>query len=152
MSDTILADVCDAVESTLADATGLTYTQSFDELSEGVNDTPLLQVYPEEFEIDISSANADRTTFQGGVRQTEILLHCDIYAARRSNLGQNIKKAVELTDACIVVFKQQNTKPYFGLSDIKSFHVGRGIRVIFTYGDREQQFTGWRIPLTLLVF
>ena len=40
-----LAQICNAVETTLGAATGLTYTQSYNELKEGMNDTPTLQVY-----------------------------------------------------------------------------------------------------------
>ena len=58
-----LAQICNAVETTLAAATGLTYTQSYNELEEGMNDTPTLQVYWNSSS-KTRAATTDRTTFK----------------------------------------------------------------------------------------
>jgi hypothetical protein len=147
-----LGEILDAIESTLAASSGLTRTQSYDELTEGMNDLPTLQVYPEAGEQDPSGdGRTDRTAFGGGVRQTEFTIHADLYARQRSHLGEDMAALVDLIDAMQDVFEQQNTKPYFGLEGIRAFHWSWR-RVVFTYGDPQLGYMGARFVLTVRVF
>ncbi len=145
-----IAQICNAVESTLSTAAGLVRTQSYDELTEGMQDAPTLQVYPESGLQD-PMGNADRTTFKAGVRQTELVVHADLYARQRSNLGEDMAKLVTVLDQLITILEAQDTKPYFGLTGIKAF-AWSWSRVIFQYGDPGQSFMGARFILRLRIF
>jgi len=145
-----LAQICDAVESTLDDAVTLAHSQSYDELTEGVHDTPLLQVYPQSGSQDPGGGTADRTTFGAGVRQTEVVVHADYYAAERgTDIGEEMARLVNGIDAITNVIEGQDQKPYFGLVGIKGFS-WRWDRVTFDYGG--VAYVGARFMLTLRVF
>lgn len=150
MTSITLAQIIDAVESTLATAPTLARSMSYDELTEGINDTPLLQVYPEAGDQD-PAGNADRTTFRAGVRQTNITVNCDYYAHTRANIGEDMAKLVDGIDAMTNIFEAQDTKAYFGLTGIKAFHWSWQ-RVIFEYGDSQIKYVGARFTLTIRVF
>lgn len=146
-----LAQICDAVRDTLETATGVSYAHSYDELQEGMPDTPTLQVYPQSLNQDPTTAGTDRTSFQGGVRQTNIVIHADLYAARRSHLGENMATLLPLVDAIVTRLEAQNTKPYFGLVGLKAF-AWSAERVTFEYGDPLERYMGMRFVLTFRVF
>src|SRR3990167_2651467 len=145
-----LAQILDAITSTLSAATTLSRAQSYDEMADGMNDLPALQVYPETNEQDISG-NADRTTFRAGIRQTEITINADYYARKRSHLSEDMAALVDGMDAMANVFEQQDTKPYFGLDGIKAFHWSWR-RVTFVYGDPQLSYVGARFTITVRVF
>jgi hypothetical protein len=149
MSITI-AQICDAIESTLGAATGIKRGQSYDELGESIQDTPLLQVYPETL-FGNATGNTDRSSFRGGIRQTEVVIYADLYAQQRRHMGEDMKKLVNGVDAIVTVIQAQDTKPYFGLDGIKAFS-WRGERVTFIYGDSQQPYVGMRFYFTLRVF
>ena len=93
--------LCNAVATTLSTTTGLERTQSYDQLTEGMNTLPCLQVYPERWEVSADSGT-DRLTFVDqsagvpGVRQTELTLHLDLYVRQRSQLDEDWGAAVDL--------------------------------------------------------
>ena len=148
-STVTLASIVDAIEGVLDGATGLTASQTYDEITEGIQDMPMLQVYPESCSgTDIAGVN-DRTTFKAGVRQTEYIIHADLYAAQRAHIGQNISTLVDMIDAITTQFETQSTGNLFGLSTIKSFH-WRWERVVFEYATVE--YTGARFYITIRVF
>jgi hypothetical protein len=168
MANVTIGEICDAIESTLSAAVGINRTESYDELTEGINnaDCPLLQVYWESFGMD-PSGSTDRSSFggRGGVensplRQKPIVIHVDLYASRRNHLAQNMKAVVDATDAILNVFEQQDVKPYFGLLDdgggdaIKAWSLDDARRVIFQYGDGAGQvnYSGARFILTIHVY
>jgi hypothetical protein len=143
-------EICNAIQTTLAAATGLTFTQAPDKLTEGMHDWPLLQVYPEDGGQD-DSGNADRSSFRAVVRQTLITIHADLYAKMRAHIGEDMAALFPLIDAIQNVIEQQDTKPYFGLDGIKAFS-WRWSRVIFTYGEPEAKYVGARFVFTVRVF
>ena len=144
-----LAQMCDAIEATLGEATTVARSQSYDELTEGVHDTPLLQVYPQSGDQD-PSGTADRTTFSAGVRQTEVIVHADYYAAERgASIGEEMARLVDGIDAITNIVEGQDQKPYFGLVGLKGFS-WRWERVTFDYGG--VSYVGARFYFTLRVF
>jgi hypothetical protein len=145
-----LAQICNAVETTLAAATGLTYTQSYNELEEGMNDTPTLQVYWNSSNQDPGGGN-DRTTFQAGVRQTDIEIYCDLYATTRNEIGENMAALLPLVDAIVDELEKQDKKAYFGLTGLKAFR-WNAQRVTFQYTDPMRMYVGARFILTFRVF
>lgn len=150
MTTVTLGQILDAVKNTLAVAPTLARSMSYDELTEGINDTPLLQVYPEAGDQD-PAGNADRTTFAAGVRQTNLTINCDYYAKTRNHIGEDMAALVNGIDAMSNIFEAQNTKPYFGLVGIKAYHWSWQ-RVIFEYGDSQIRYMGARFTVTIRVF
>lgn len=146
-----LAQICDAVADTIAEATTLTHVHSYDELKEGMPDTPTVEVYPQSINQDPSTAGTDRTSFQAGVRQTDVTIHADLYAARRSHLGENMATLLPLVDAVVTRLEAQNTKPYFGLVGLKAF-TWSGERVVFERSEPREQYAGWRFIIRFRVF
>ena len=150
-----LAQICDAIETTLAAATTLSTTsartQSYDELTEGIQDVPLLQVYPESGS-QSPPGMTDRHTFGGAgnpVRQTEFLIHADYYARQRSHIGEDMAALVDGIDAIQNILEAQDKKPYFGLTYLQAF-AWTWSRVIFNYGGVD--YMGARFVLTVRVF
>jgi len=149
MSITI-GQILDAIELTLSSAPTLARSMSYDELTEGINDTPLLQVYPESGEQD-PAGNTDRTTFVAGVRQTVLMVNCDYYAQQRKHIGEDMAALVDGIDAMFNIFEAQDQKPYFGLSGIQAFH-WTFQHVTFEYGDTSIKYVGARFTLTIRIF
>ena len=147
-----LAEICDAVEDTLAAAITVIRSESYDELTEGVHaaDVPLLQVYPEAGLQD-AGGRTDRYTFQAGARQTEFTLHADYFARQRSHIGLDMKALVNGIDALQNVLEAQDKKPYFGLDGIRAFS-WTWSRVVFAYGDPQLAYMGARFVLLVRVF
>jgi hypothetical protein len=150
MTTITLGQILDAIKTTLATAPTLARAMSYDELTEAIPDTPLLQVYPESGDQD-PSGNADRTTFKAGVRQTELVIHADYYAKQRANLGEDMGLLVDGIDAMTTIFEAQDAKPYFGLDGIKAFHWA-WTRVLFDYGQSGVNYVGARFVITVRVF
>jgi len=145
-----LGQILDAIEATLATATTVNRSESYDELTEGIHDFPMLQVYPEVGTQD-PSGGTDRTTFKGGVRQTEFTIHVDYYARQRSHIGEDMSALVDGIDALQNVFEAQDTKPYFALDGIRAFKWSWS-RAVFTYGDPNVSYIGARFVLIIRVF
>lgn len=144
-----IAQICDAVEETLTASTEIVRSESYDELTEGINsaDTPLMQVYPERGGAD-QMGTSDRTTFGGGIRVKTYTIHVDYYARQRSHIGLDMAKLVDGIDAIEEILEQQNSLPFFGLAGIKSFQ-WTWERVQFVYAGAA--FMGARFSLIIRV-
>lgn len=150
MGTLTLAQICNAIESTLSAATGMEATQSYDELAEGVGsaDMPMLQVFPDSGDCDISGST-DRTTFGGDKRQKRVVIHTDLLARQRSHLAEDVGVSVDMIDALIDVLEQQDTKPYFSQDGIKAFS-WRWERVEFDYAG--VKIAGARFYITVWMY
>lgn len=145
-----LTQMCDAVRDELKQADKVKRAMSVADFKESIPDVALLQVYPESGETAMYSGT-DRTTFRAGVRHSQAIIHVDCYARVRSQIGQDMKAAVELADAVINRLEQQRVSPYFGLQGLKAFR-WTWERVTFTYGDPETKFAGIRFVLSFDVY
>ena len=147
-----LAQICNAIETTLSAATGLTNSQAYDELTEAMVDLPMLQVYPDDGLMD-ASTNNDRSTFGGGVRQTTYTILADLYAKQRSaGIGEEMGALLPLIEAIMVVLRAQDAKDYFGLDGLKAFGPVSFRRVVFEYGDPQAKFIGARFTIPVRIF
>jgi hypothetical protein len=146
-----LLQICDAVRDTLKAAPSIQRWQSYDEMTESIPDTPLCQVYPEEGTTDPTSNAADRTTFKAGVRQSDIVIHVDLYGHRRANLAEDMGTAFACTDELITILEAQDTKPYFGLVGLKAF-AWSWKRQTFVYDDPNVKYSGARFVLRFRIF
>lgn len=118
-----LVQILDAINDTLGAAAGMARSESYDELTEGIHDLPMLQVYPESCEQDPSGA-VDRTAFRGGVRQTYFMINADLYAQQRAHIGEDMAKLVAMLDTMQDVFEEQDYPPYFDLMVSRRFRGG----------------------------
>jgi hypothetical protein len=152
MTEVTEAQVCDAIRDTLATATGINVAQSYDELTEGIHDENLLQVYPESGETSFNSSTDRRTFGSSSVtpkRQDVSVYHVDYYCTQRSNIGDDMAKLVPGITAIKAKLNAQNGKPYFGLTGIKAFQ-WRWERTVWDYGG--VAFIGARFTITITIF
>lgn len=141
--------MCDAVETALAAATGLTYTQSYDELSEGMANVPTLQVYWDHDEEASVGGDTEVITFGGNTAQVYVL-HLDLYAARRSQLKTDMQTVHDLVDACdAVIYAQAAASPPFGVSRVQYFQ-WTWERALFEYASAS--YMGARCTLSVGVY
>ena len=146
-----LAQMCNAVKATLETAIGINKAQSYNELSEGYDDLPLLQVYPWSGETDMTALNTAQSTFRGGSRVTETLIHADVVCRQRSHLDEDMAKVVEMQEAVQSVLFDQHTRPYFGDGGIKGWR-SRWEVVSFPRGDPQVTYLGVRFFVYLRWF
>ncbi len=151
MATVSTADINTALLTTLGAAANLIRTQDFDEITEGMQDTPTLQVYPETLGSDVTT-NTDRSTFGGGLKQTDTIFNADVLVNQRSNIGEDMAKVLPLTDQIVEILQSQNKKPYFDINPktaIKAFSWTAN-RVIFSYAAVD--FIGVRFVITIRTF
>lgn len=153
-SKTTLQAICNAIETTLAPA--VTYTQSYNELTEGMADYPRLQIYPNSGTSSPPSGN-DRSSFQAKLRQAQIEIYADLYATMRSEIGEDMALLLPRIEAIIDEIEKQDTKPYFGLLDALGQYAIKGFswswqRVTFQYNDPLHQYVGARFIFTIRLF
>ena len=144
---TTYAEMCDAIESTLGAAASLVVSQSYNELTEGIIDVPMLQVYWESATQDPSGGSA-QSSFRGAIRQTHVVIRVDLYATQRSDMAEDMSKVVTVTEELITILEAQDSRPYFGLDGIKAFS-WLAVRANFTYGDPQTIYAGTRFDITL---
>lgn len=139
-----IATLCNAIETTLATAVSdIERTQSYDELTEGIMDLPLLQVYPTEW-------SASRMTFKGGVQISPIVFRADLYAMQRGpDIGQEVGTLIPLVDAINAELIGQDAGSLFGNASIKAF-TWQGSYSIFDYSG--VRYVGARYIITVTVF
>jgi len=154
MATVTIGQICNAVATTLSATIGLVRTQSYNQLTEGMNDLPTLQVYPDSWETSMGS-DTDRIAFVDpltgipGHRYTEVVLFLDLYARQRSQLDEDWGAAINMADALDNQLNLEGACPHFGLAGIRTFR-WFAQRVIFTYA--EINYAGFRFTLTIRIF
>lgn len=143
------AQINTAILTTLSAAAALVRSQDYDELTEGMQDTPALQVYFETHEGDSVNTTTHQSTFGGGVQQVTMTFHADVYANQRSNIGEDMSRLYTVVDQIIDILQAQKHKPYFGLAGIQAFHWSAQ-RVVFAYGQVD--YVGTRFVITVRIF
>jgi len=142
------AQINTAIKTTLEAAAGLTRSQDFNELTEGMADTPTLQVYFESWEA--VETTTERSTMRGGVEQVSIVFHADVLGAPRGpDLGEEMARLQPVVDQIIDILQAQKTKPYFGLVGIRAMHWSAN-RVLIDYNG--ELFIACRFIITIRVF
>jgi len=110
------AEICNAIESTIGTAIGALVTQSYDELTEGVNETPTMQVYPMTGEPRNETA---QSTYGRGIVITDESYAVDIYTRQRSQLAEDMESIVDMIPLVETVLEAQKQKP-FGVDGLKA--------------------------------
>lgn len=150
-----LTQICDAVKDTLSSA--VERAQSVGELSESMEDLPMLRVYPFFNEVDPSGVT-DRSTFggKGGVETTPVrwsslVINADVPAQQRSDIGEDLAAVTTVWDATEALLATQNVKPYFGLEGIKAFSWNAQLTT-FNWGAPLLPYLGVQFKLNIEVF
>lgn len=143
-----IVEINTAIKDELATATGLTFTQDFDELTPGMPDTPTLQVYWSATETDPTSGTS-QSSFQGIQRQTRLTFWADLYARQRSHIGEDMGSLLPLIDAIQTRLEEQRTSR-FGLAGIKAIEGWTGRMLVFDYADAI--YVGARFEIIVRVF
>lgn len=154
MPTVTIGAICNAIATTLSATVGLTRTQSYYQLTEGMNTLPTLQVYPDSWETSVNSetdriAFVDPLTGIPGARYTEIVFFLDLIVRQRSQLDEDWQNAVNMADALDNQLNLEGACPHFGLAGIRSFRWSAQ-RVVFPYAEIE--YVGFRFTLTVRVF
>jgi hypothetical protein len=160
MAKVTVGEICDAVATTLSATTGLARTQSYNQLTEGMNTLPTLQVYPETWEVSAGSetdriAFVDAATGVPGHRFTEMVLHLDLYVRQRSQLAEDWGEAVDLASELHDKLDEEGSCPLFSQVGIRTMH-WTATRVVFEYGSDARgqplRYAGFRFELTVRIF
>ena len=129
--------------------TTIDYTQDYDNLGEGLANTPLLQVYWNSLSSVSEGSATDRRTFGGGakpIRTKRYVFRADLYCDPRGMLDANFIQMLPIVDEINNLLEAQDTKPYFGLDGIQSytFSCERGV---ITYAQTDYPVVQWTIEL-----
>ena len=156
-SSVTIKQICDAIDATLGEvlvASGdLIRSDNFNELTEGMNDERVLQIYPEsESPVSFgSSGTAKKTLTSAPYIDEEIVILVDYYARQRSHLGEDMKQLVSGIDAIRANLKTQNCPNPFDLTGIANFQWSWQ-RTLFEYGGPELRYVGARFRLVLRTY
>jgi len=150
-----LIEICSAIDLTIGrplERKGLlSDSQNYDELTEGMNDDRVIQIYPEsEGSVDGSSGATQKLTLgdeDGAVIQEEITIHLDYYCRQRSNLADDMGQLLPGIDAIRAKLKEQDCDP-FDIPNCQSFQWS-WFRTVFVYGQPEIKYIGARFVLVL---
>ena len=145
------ANILIAISDTLTAATGIKSVRGYNEITESIPATecPRLQVYPDSLVVD-ANTGTDRTTFQVGIQQYDLVVFVDHFARPVSHIYLDMIAMVEGLDGITDVLQDQKKPPFFGISDIKSFNGWTWKRMTFRYGD--MKYRGGRFTLKLRIF
>ena len=159
MARVTLPDIVDAVADKLRLATVImpgelvarAFTvQSYDELTEAIQDLPTIQVYPELEQVDANGVT-DRTTLKVGTQHAQVVLTIRTFARQRSHLADDMAAAVKCWDMVDKVLEDVSTDclPFFDLTGIRAFH-WTAAPTLFDYA--RVLYVGIEHTLTLEVF
>lgn len=130
------------------------YFQNYSDLSEGIANVPLIQVY---WQGHTTPDSIDRHTFRGGIKQIDATFHIDLYLDNRSNIDQIFPQMFPLLNAIDKTLQSQDTKPYFGVSKdvLKAFSIVSAERATFQYetsSDTSRSYPGVRFVISTRLF
>ena len=161
-----IMDICDGIAATfhgtmvVLDA-GLAavpiIAQSYDQLTEGLQDTPTVQVIPDTSLVD-ASTDTDRTTFKGCIKHGRYQFEVTGYARQRSQVDEDMAGSIRLWDALEAILEEEGTDcavttgtcTFFGVPDIKGISWSGQGRVALVYGG--VQYIGCEVLIVVEVF
>ena len=133
--------VLNAIEGVLDGAVGLVQSQTYDQLTESIPETPLLQVYPQSGGLDLEVYTKHRTE--------KWVIYADLYARQRSNMRDDMAKVVEMGQAVIEVIRtEEAAMTNFGNSGIHGWDWSWE-RVLFEYGETATRYVGIRFTFNV---
>jgi hypothetical protein len=156
VSTVTVAQICTAIDNTLGAALVtagvLTRSDNYSELTEGMNDPGVLQIYPEEeTPVSVGSSTQQLTFGNTPFVDEEIVIHADYYAQQRANIGEDMAALVTGIDAIRANLKTQHCPNPFGLTGIATIQWSWQ-RVVFDYGAPELKYIGARFRIVARTF
>jgi len=142
----LIQDLVVAVRDDLALTPGIRLSTGYDNLTEAINEFPLVQVYPESGEVAHRS-RTDRTTFGAVLRQEQMVLHVDVFAQQRFDMAHDMMAVIDVADAVRARLESHAETPPFGVTGVDTWR-WTWTRVIFEYGDPRTQYVGIRFILS----
>lgn len=142
--------VCNAIASTFRRVGGLT-VQSYDQLTDGVPQTPLLQIWWQSYEEDVTGtgrSGMDRSASNRKVVQSSDVFVGRLMAKQRSELHRDMTDTMEIVEAMRAVLYEAG--PYFGLKAIKAVS-HRAVYRDTPYPD-QKSYVGARFQWTVRIF
>lgn len=139
----------DAVAATLGAAPSVARLQSYDKISEGMQDYPTLQVYAEENTGTDWSTETDRITLDGEHSLKQYLIYADLYARQRSHIAEDMAQLYESINELEDILDTQDDCPPFGETYITSFRWSWR-RVVFEYAGTDLKYVGARFSITII--
>ena len=144
----------DAIAADLdANVAELTFIQSYNELTEGMNDTPTAQIYWESL-FQSSGTTTTQKTFGSSVnvQEVEITFHIDVYPRPRSHLDEDFAALLPLATAIHERLQAVVAAgPDYFATGVKAIRSIEARRVIFEYDDSNLKHMGIRFTLILQV-
>lgn len=124
--------------------------QSYDELTEAIQDIPAIQVFLDGITVD-SNTTTDRHTMRVGTQKSTLSLVVRTFARQRSNVNDDMAAVLACWDAVEATLEQVSLdcQPFFGLEAIRSFH-WTAAPMLYDYG--RVLYVGIEHTLTLEVF
>jgi hypothetical protein len=150
--ETLTEDVLKAIAETLEAELPDVRVQTLEELSDGYQDLPMLQVHWMGDVVDPWSRQTDRTTFQGLLKQVEKEVELWVFSHSESLVGENAQVNAQRMDELTYVLLLQGTTLFgtTGSPKIRSFRF-RATPVRWTL-QRGHAVVGARVTLTLRIF
>lgn len=150
--DTLTEDVITAVADTLEDELEGVRVQCLDGLSDGPQDTPLMQVHWMTDDWDPHAAEGDRTAFRGALQQASIDLQIWAFIRPRGLIGEDQQATVEWADKLRAVLRGQ-ARGFFGTEGSPRVRgcTYRIEAISWTTGGN-RRYAGFRAHLTVRVF
>jgi hypothetical protein len=148
-----IGQICDAIAAVVATSPGIQDVQSYNQITEGMQDNMVAQVYPESAEVSWQS-DTDTITFCGGVQAMNMIVRVDLIGDERAHVGQNWGDVIDVASALHDTLAAEGNCtdgrcPHFGLNGIQSFRF-TWQRVLFTYATALH--VGVRFELEIRVF
>lgn len=160
MGTTSIAEICTTIHDAIEEldvtgvlgADGLHQVQNYHELTEGINDAPLAQIYWESLNSP-GIGGMPAYTLPNKRYSRDVLFRVDLYVARRNNLDENMKAVVVWADRLWDKLEETVlTCDYFGDDAIWVLNWSAQ-RVVFSYGNTSPSllYPGVRCELTVRV-
>lgn len=130
---------------------------SYDQLKEGEQDCPTVQVLPDDSNVD-SQNETDRTTFKGCMKNGWYNFTVRGFARQRSHLGEDMEAAIRLWDALEAVLEEEGTDcvaaagtcTFFGVPGIRNIRWSGFGRAVHSWGGAT--YVGPEITIGVEVF
>lgn len=129
-------------------ANGFKVVQNFDELTEGMNSTPAVQIYWDDLAID-SLTNTTMQTLEHSRRNRDLTFNIDIFTGDRNNLHLNMAEQVRWADLLWDKLEEKDQCNAFSDAAINVVNI-EVQRVLFDYAT--VTYPGVRAVLTVRVF
>lgn len=135
-----LATLIDNIESTLSAADSIDISQSYDELTANIPQTPTLQVYPDRCPQVSRGSETDRVTFGSPTKNPVVrkvyIIHADVFVAQRHYIAQDMANLVVAAEEIDAILETQTKCNIFGDTDVNTYK-WEWRRVTFNYSGRD---------------